>query len=179
MSEKLTNCSYNPNDLQIGCEFSLFCFLRLQYIIWSPYPHTPSIDIRNLSDPEASIATMLTRRLLRQLTTLARLLLPRANHTRQAKEISPEEVQRFREKLKAEQAQRGTSGASNQQYYQTKPLSDYQYYEGDPSQHRTVFESPPNPNGIITPEDPVYDILKEPTLVIERQIEMMNISHQK
>lgn len=131
--------------------------------------------IRNLSDPEASIATMLTRRLLRQLTTLARLLLPRANHTRQAKEISPEEVQRFREKLKAEQAQRGTSGASNQQYYQTKPLSDYQYYEGDPSQHRTVFESPPNPNGIITPEDPVYDILKEPTLVIERQIEMMNI----
>lgn len=86
--------------------------------------------------------------------------------TRQVREISPEEVRRFNE-------QRQTR--SDDFYYKERPLLDTGAYQNDPTQFRTVFEIPPNTNGIITPEDGIYDILKEPTLVIERQIEFMNV----
>lgn len=82
--------------------------------------------------------------------------------TRIAKEISPEEVKRFKQ-------------SQNDFYYKAQPSSDYSQFQNEPTLHHTVFEVPPNKNGLITPEDPVYDLLREPTLVIERQIEFMNL----
>lgn len=90
-----------------------------------------------------------------------------ARKTRQAREISPEEVRRFREQ---QQTQNG------QFYYKENPSANTGAFRDEPSQFRTVFNVPPNTNGIITPEDPIYDLLKEPTLVIERQIEFLNVA---
>lgn len=89
-----------------------------------------------------------------------------ARKTRQAREIDPEEVQRFR---------RLRDDTNSQFYYKEQPSPDAEAYRDDPTQFRTVFEVPPNTNGIITPQDGIYDILLEPTLVIERQIEFMNV----
>lgn len=55
------------------------------------------------------------------------------------------------------------------------PSKNVEAYTQEPAQRHTVFETPPNPNGLITTHDGIYDLLKEPTLVIERQVEMMNI----
>lgn len=82
------------------------------------------------------------------------------NRTRITKEISPEEVQRFRE---AQQEEDNTRARYDQ--YRNQFNND-SYYS---------IHIPDNTNGIITPEDPIYEILKEPTLVIERQIEFMNL----
>lgn len=121
---------------------------------------------------------MLQQRLLSQLAYLKPLRVARiaarhlantaiaARKTRQAREISSEEVRRFREQRQA---------GNGQFYYKESPSPDTGAYRDDPTQFRTVFNIPPNTNGIITPEDGIYDILKEPTLVIERQIEFMNI----
>ncbi|KAJ8144708.1 hypothetical protein OY671_002210 [Metschnikowia pulcherrima] len=87
--------------------------------------------------------------------------------TRRTEEISPEEIKRLRE-LRAHRT-------SSSYYYHESPSSDAREYQNDPSQYRTVFEMPPNENGIITPEDGIYSLLKEPTLVIERQVEFMNV----
>lgn len=87
--------------------------------------------------------------------------------TRKTEEISPEEFRRFKES-QAHQKQ-------SEFYYHEEPSTDAQGYANDASQFRTVFEMPPNENGIITPEDGIYSILSEPTLVIERQVEFMNV----
>lgn len=71
--------------------------------------------------------------------------------------------------LRARHAQR------QQTYYQEKPSHDPGQFQGSPSNLRTVFEQPPNPNGIITRDDGIYDLLKEPTLVIEREIDFSNV----
>ncbi|GEQ68154.1 hypothetical protein JCM33374_g1821 [Metschnikowia sp. JCM 33374] len=89
--------------------------------------------------------------------------------TRKTEEISPEEIKRYQE-LRARR-----TGTRSNFYYQESPSSDPLGFQNDPSQFRTVFEMPPNENGIITPEDGIYSILKEPTLVIERQVELMNV----
>lgn len=85
--------------------------------------------------------------------------LPR-DRIRRAREISEEEVKQF-------YAQKNHSSA-DQFYYKANP-NEYAGYT------QTVFNIPPNENGIITPHDGIYDILKEPTLVIERQVEFINL----
>lgn len=97
---------------------------------------------------------------------LSNSALVAARKTRLVKEISPEEVRRFKEQREAN---------DGQFYYKENPSTNTGAYRDDPTQFRTVFNIPPNNNGIITPEDGIYDILKEPTLVIERQIEFMNV----
>lgn len=92
--------------------------------------------------------------------------LPR-QRTRVAKEIPEEEVRNFE--------RQNNPSSQHEFYYRHQPSRDYQYYQGEPSLNHTVFEMPPNDNGLITPEDGIYEILKEPTLVIERQLEMMNV----
>ena len=94
---------------------------------------------------------------------LSQSTLAQLRRTRQVREISPEEVRRFEEKR------------HNQFYHRENPSSDTNAYREAPTQFRTVFEMPPNENGIITHDDGIYEILKEPTLVIERQIEIMNV----
>lgn len=95
----------------------------------------------------------------------------RGNKTRITKEISEDEVKRFQEsKLRQQQQQQ-----EKQFYYQEEPSSDAKRFQDDPASHRAVFEIPPNENGLITPEDPIYDLLSEPTIVIERKVEFMNL----
>lgn len=119
-------------------------------------------------------------RALRAITTTSKLSLPRQN-TRITREISPEEVRKYNEKhghhqqREPQRFSNPTNPNNNDHYYQTHPLADTLYYRDEPLQFHTVFEQPPNPNGIITPEDPLYEIIREPTLVIERQVEMMNL----
>ncbi|KAL6451683.1 AIM25 Altered inheritance rate of mitochondria protein 25 [Candida maltosa Xu316] len=116
-----------------------------------------SIGVRNL----------LSRRIspqFRTITTTTTNQSPRFtnnspfNRTRITKEISPEEVKRFQEQQQNQQQGRPHPYPHN---FNTDP-----YYS---------FHIPTNTNGIITPQDPIYDILREPTLVIERQIEFMNL----
>ncbi|CCE79834.1 Piso0_002925 [Millerozyma farinosa CBS 7064] len=90
----------------------------------------------------------------------------RHNRTRITREISDEEVKRY---------QQSHSRPNDDFYYHGYPSSDREYYASEPASNNTVFGVPPNPNGLITPEDGIYEILKEPTLVIERQIEMFNV----
>lgn len=94
--------------------------------------------------------------------------LARYNKTRRTQEISAEEVRKFQEQQRNQENK-------DDFYYETKPSSDFQQYRDEPSANHTVFSVPPNKNGLITPEDGIYEILKEPTLVIERQVEMMNV----
>lgn len=89
--------------------------------------------------------------------------------TRVVREISADEVKKYQE------AQRANPSSGNDFYYKQKPSADRDAYRGKASQFRTVFETPPNKNDLITPEDAVYEILREPTIVIERQIEFMNV----
>ncbi|CAI5759691.1 unnamed protein product [Candida verbasci] len=99
----------------------------------------------------------------RWLQTSSKRCLPRftmnsgSPRTRITKEISPEEVKQFQE------AQSKAKEQARQTYSFNNDSSGYQ------------FHLPKNTNGIITPQDPIYDILKEPTLVIERKIEFMNL----
>ena len=103
----------------------------------------------------------------RLFSTASRFLQPRmGGRTRVVKEISPEEVARFN---------RMNKRGDTQFYYKTEPSWDRSRYEQEPAQFHTVFDIPPNTNGLITIDDGIYEILKEPTLVIERQIEMMNV----
>ncbi|CAD1809399.1 Scramblase family protein [Candida parapsilosis] len=125
-----------------------------------------------------NIGSHVTRQLrsqwLRQshLHTSTKLQLPRfsvsrtspTNRTRVTKEITPEEVQKFRE-AQERAKERGSFDQSS---------SPYTARDDFPS-HQSQFYIPNNTNGIITPQDPIYDILSEPTLVIERQIEFMNL----
>lgn len=90
---------------------------------------------------------------------------PRPNRTRITKEISADEVKRFQEQQRQQ----------NDFYYQTNPSDNFRAYRDEPSLNHTVFEVPPNNNGLITPEDGIYEILREPTLVIERQVEFLNL----
>lgn len=87
------------------------------------------------------------------------------NKTRITREISEEEVRKFAQQR------------HNQKdfYYHQEPSQNFREHLGEPSQFNTVFPVPPNKNGLITPEDGIYDILREPTLVIERQVEFMNV----
>lgn len=117
---------------------------------------------RSLFRSQTSFSRSCSRLASRNITKSAIV----SRRTRQVREISPEEVRRYNE-------QRQTK--SDDFYYKERPLLDTDAYQNDPTQFRTVFEIPPNTNGIITPEDGIYDILKEPTLVIERQIEFMNV----
>lgn len=84
----------------------------------------------------------------RSITTNSVKLLPR-----KAKEISEEEVRNFYVKRQAahENIQSRTSY--------------------DPFEYSIV----PNENGIITPQDGIYEMLSQPALVIERQVEFMNL----
>lgn len=102
---------------------------------------------------------------IRSLRTFAPLQYPR-NNTRYAREIPEEEVRKYNEQHKHGQ---------NDYYYHTHPSTDPSRYKEDASLFRTIFEIPPNKNGIITQHDGIFDILREPTLVIERQLEMMNV----
>lgn len=106
----------------------------------------------------------------RVLSTSCTKFYPRyPNRTRVTKEISEDEVKAF-------QRQNQNYEKHNEQaYYRTEPSSNRQVYADEPAQFHTVFEIPPNPDGLITPNDGIFDLLKEPTLVIERQLEMMNI----
>lgn len=54
-----------------------------------------------------------------------------------------------------------------------KPSENAQAFTNHPAQ--TIFDIPPNENGLINSQDGIYDILQEPTLVIERQMELMNV----
>lgn len=94
--------------------------------------------------------------------------LARQNRTRIAREIPEEEVRRFQKQLALDRPQQDF-------YYQTEPSRNTERFRDEPTQFHTVFEVPPNKNGLITPEDGIYDILREPTLVIERQVEFMNL----
>lgn len=102
--------------------------------------------------------------LFRPLTTSVASRIRHERKTRQVREISKEEVRKFRENRN-----------DNQFYYQEQPSSSSREFESDPAQFRPVFTIPPNTNGIITHEDGIYELLKEPTLVIERQVEFMNV----
>lgn len=113
------------------------------------------------------IRASLKLRSVRNISSSSSLQLPRYNKTRVAKEISAEEVRRFQEQQRNQTKQ--------DFYYETKPSDDFEHYRNEPSANHTVFSIPPNKNGLITPHDGIYEILKEPTLVIERQIEMMNV----
>lgn len=92
--------------------------------------------------------------LSRNLTSTAVAQL-RLQKTRITRELTPEEFARLKQP------------ESSQFYYQTEP-------EPQPGQD-AIFSVPPNENGLITEEDGIYDILREPTLVIERQVEFMNV----
>ncbi|CUM62752.1 uncharacterized protein PRCAT00000309001 [Priceomyces carsonii] len=107
----------------------------------------------------------------RQLCNTSRLRLPRSNRTRIASEIPEDEVKTYMKQRLANSASKGQEDF----YYHENPSSKYSEFKNDPSSNRTTFSVPPNKNGLITPEDGIYDMLKEPTLVIERQIEMMNV----
>lgn len=107
---------------------------------------------------------------VRSLSCNTQLLLRGGKGTRLTKEISNEEYNRLQE-LRNKQK----SESLKDFYYQEEPSSNTHRFENDPASFRTVFEIPPNENGLITPEDPIYDILKEPTLVIERKVEFMNL----
>lgn len=96
-----------------------------------------------------------------------------ARKTRITKELTPEELQHLQWQHKTRH-QYDQPRASDY-YYQSEPSVNAEAFMGEPALNRTVFEMPPNTNGLITPEDGIYDILKEPTLVIEREIEMMNV----
>ena len=103
----------------------------------------------------------------RSITTGNLLLFPR--RTRLTKEISDEEVQKYTQHHQQYQGQ-------NNNYYPGGRTGNFgnDSYGGYPT-YSTGSHIPPNENGLITPEDGIYDILKEPTIVIERQIEMMNV----
>ncbi|CUM54358.1 uncharacterized protein AC631_00733 [Debaryomyces fabryi] len=105
---------------------------------------------------------------IRRISTSGVGQLARYNKTRRAQEISAEEVRKFQQQQREQQNK-------NDFYYETKPSNDFESYRDEPSANHTVFSIPPNKNGLITPEDGIYEILKEPTLVIERQVEMMNV----
>ena len=87
------------------------------------------------------------------------------------KEISPEEVRRYQEL----QRKQGDSASQREFNYELHPLSNKDAYRGSASQFRAVSEVPPSQNDLITSEDAVYQILREPTIVIERQVEFMNV----
>ncbi|RLV91691.1 Altered inheritance rate of mitochondria protein 25 [Spathaspora sp. JA1] len=61
----------------------------------------------------------------------------------------------------------------------TKEISPEEVFRFQQQQQQqtthTRFSLPRNTNGIITPQDPIYEILSQRTLVIERQIEFMNL----
>ncbi|PSK38281.1 hypothetical protein C7M61_002840 [Candidozyma pseudohaemuli] len=111
-------------------------------------------------------------RFSRSIKTSSLALVRYQGKTRKVNEISPEEVRRYQEKYAQNS---GSQNGNSQFYYQENPSLDPLAFQNDPSQFRTVFEVPPNENGIITEHDGIYDILKEPTLVIERQVEFMNV----
>lgn len=129
----------------------------------------PAYNLRSLGSLAPSIA------MTSRLQFLSRRLLASSarsyarNRTRITREISEEEVRKF-----AQQRQQQLSQKQDF-YYHEQPSTDYKGHVGQPSQFNTVFEVPPNKNGLITPEDGIYDILREPTLVIERQMEFMNV----
>ncbi|KAI5958516.1 uncharacterized protein KGF55_005776 [Candida pseudojiufengensis] len=87
------------------------------------------------------------------------------NRTRVTKEITPEEVAKFKEAQERAKQSGSFDNVNTDSYQQTQSpyYSSSQYY------------IPNNKNGIITPQDPIYSILSEPTIVIERTIEYMNL----
>ncbi|CAK7894090.1 hypothetical protein CAAN1_02S01090 [[Candida] anglica] len=104
---------------------------------------------------------------LRNISLSSNLLL--RNKTRVTREIPEEEVRKFERQREAD------NYSQRDFYYQEQPSTNTDRFQDSPASNRTVFSVPPNENGLITPEDPIYDILKEPTLVIERKMEMMNL----
>lgn len=70
-------------------------------------------------------------------------------------------------------------GPSNPQRPRSSRVETGYHYEEPPKHEQTVtYESTgtvPNPFGVISPGDGIHRILSEPTLVIERQFEMMNM----
>ncbi|CAK9441547.1 uncharacterized protein LODBEIA_P54150 [Lodderomyces beijingensis] len=111
----------------------------------------------------------------RHLNTTSKLSLPRypdntsssrSNRTRVTHEITPEEVRKFQEAQEKARQSGFTSSSSS---------PDPSQYSRHHAAHSPYIHIPNNTNGIITPEDPIYSILAEPTLVIERQIEFMNL----
>lgn len=116
---------------------------------------------------------------IRHISTSSKLLLPRypsstssnrSNRTRITQEISPEEVRKFQE-AQERAKQLGFTDSSSSTY--NDPFSTSRASQTGYSPYS--IHIPNNTNGIITPEDPIYQILAEPTLVIERQIEFMNL----
>ncbi|KAG7663039.1 uncharacterized protein J8A68_003421 [[Candida] subhashii] len=118
-----------------------------------------SIPIKQLTGYHNSL-TFLSKRTLKTSSSLqyARFI---NNSTRITKEISPDELRRLQQAQ--EQAKARAFQYEQSHSYPPPPQPSYS------------FTLPENKNGIITPNDPIYDILKEPTLVIERQIEFMNL----
>ncbi|KAK6201244.1 uncharacterized protein RJT21DRAFT_120294 [Scheffersomyces amazonensis] len=100
-------------------------------------------------------------------TFINRSLSQYPRRTRVTSEISEDEVKRYN--------QSNGAGAGRGFYYHERPSTDTNAYRDEPSSFHTIFNIPPNENGLITSEDGIYDLLKEPTLVIERQIEFMNV----
>lgn len=104
----------------------------------------------------------------RSISTAVSRNLARYNKTRTARELTTEEFQKLRK-------QQQTRGEQKDFYYESNPSANKDLYSDEPAANHTVFSVPPNKNGLITPEDGIYELLKEPTLVIERQVEMMNV----
>lgn len=125
-------------------------------------------SIRSISATSTSCINSSVRRSFSNSNSA--LIRQNLRKTRIAKELSPEELRRLQHQ---QQQLLNTQYQSNggQFYYQTNPSENASVYEN----HLPVFSVPPNENGLITEEDGIYDILKEPTLVIERQVEFMNV----
>ncbi|KAG7195415.1 uncharacterized protein KQ657_003173 [Scheffersomyces spartinae] len=116
---------------------------------------------RTLLRPSLRASPTYSRWLLGSVSSLAR-------RTRVARDLLDEEVRQFM-KQKVRQAEApfpNAYGSSNTQH---------ETYSPPFGRGSMGSMSVPNPNGIITPQDPIYDILSEPTLVIERQLEVMNV----
>lgn len=103
-----------------------------------------------------AVKSINSKPLFRPLNTSSVSLL---RQIRRGREISEDEVNQF---------YKSRPNPTSQFYYQEPP-------NPDPHSRYKVFNSPPNENGLITPHDGIYEILKEPTLVIERQVEFMNL----
>lgn len=102
----------------------------------------------------------------RQLS-LSSLLFRR---TRVTREISLEVVRKYQERQRDRQ-----NAGPKESYYEQNPLADRYTYSDNTSLFREIFEMPIGRNDMITREDAICTILKEPTIVIERQIEYMNL----
>lgn len=107
----------------------------------------------------------------RQPKLLQLLAFRRFIRTRRVSEISTEEAQRLARRLQ----QRRMRDSQLSFPFQSEPSHNHERFMDDPVHNRPVFSDPPNENGLVTREYGIFNILREPTIVIERQVEFMNL----